>query len=131
MPYILLQPIIFPFKESETGGELQQLGIWNALAAIFQEWSLMVAIDLQQKLQSVKCGDSEDVHTHFEKLANTREQLASMGVSLSNTKYANTLFGLLPTVYDPTISSITAPLKLTKKPINPEDVIALVTDEYN
>ena len=25
MPYILLQSIIFPFKESETGGELQQL----------------------------------------------------------------------------------------------------------
>ena len=82
-------------------------------------------------MQSVKCGDSEDVRTHFEKLANTREWLASMGVSLSDTKYANTLIGSLPTVYDPTISSITAASKLTKKPINPEDVIALVTDEYD
>ena len=106
-------------------------GVWDALAAIFQERSLMVAIDLRQKMQSVKCGDSEDVRTHFEKLANTRERLASMGVSLSDTEYANTLIGSLPTVYDPTISSITATSKLTKKPIDPEDVIALVTDEYD
>ena len=97
-------------------------GIWDALAAIFQEWSLMVAIDLRQKMQSVKCGDSEDVRTHFEKLANNRERLALMGVSLSDTEYANTLIGSLPTVYDPTISSITAASKLMKKPIDPEDV---------
>jgi len=90
-------------------------GIWDALASIFQEQSLMVAIDLRQKMQSVKCGDSEDVRTHFEKLANTRERLASMGVSLSNTEYANFLIGSLPTVYDSTISSITAAAKLTKK----------------
>ena len=106
-------------------------GVWDTLVAIFQERLLMVAIDLQQKMQSVKCGDSEDVRTHFEKLANTREQLASMGVSLSDTEYANTLIGSLPTVYDPTISSITAASKLTKKPIDPEDIIALVTDEYD
>ena len=93
-------------------------GVWGALAAIFQERSLMVAIDLRQKMQSVKCGDSEDVHTHFEKLANTRERLALMGVSLSDTECANTLIGSLPTVYDPTISSITAASKLTKKPID-------------
>ena len=30
MPYILLQPIIFPFKESETGGELRQLEKTNS-----------------------------------------------------------------------------------------------------
>ena len=106
-------------------------GIWDALSAIFQERSLMVAIDLQQKLQSVKCGDSEDVCTYFEKLANTRERLASMGVSISDTEYNNTLIGSLPTVYDPTISSITTAAKLTKKPIDPEDVIALVTDKYD
>ena len=106
-------------------------GIWDALVAIFQEWSLMVAIDLRQKMQSIKCGDSEDVRTHFEKLTNTREWLALMGVSLSDTEYANTLICSLPTVYDPTISSITAVSKLTKKPINPEDVIVLVTDKYD
>jgi transposase InsO family protein len=106
-------------------------GIWDALASIFQERSLMVAIDLRQKMQSVKCGDSEDVRTHFEKLANTRERLASMGVSLSDAEYANILIGSLPIVYDPTISSITAAAKLTKKPIDPDDVIVLVTDEYD
>jgi len=82
-------------------------------------------------MQSVKCGDSEDVCTHFEKLANTREQLASMGVSLSDTEYTNFLIGSLPTVYDSTISSITTAVKLTKKPINSDDIIILVTDEYN
>lgn len=87
-------------------------GIWDALASIFQERSLMVAID-------------------FEKLANTRERLASMGVSLPDTEYANILIGSLPAIYDPSISSITAAAKLTKKPIDPDDVITLVTDEYD
>jgi len=54
-----------------------------------------------------------------------------MGVSLSNTEYANFLIGSLPTVYDSTISSITAAAKLTKKPIDSDDVIILGTDEYD
>ena len=37
----------------------------------------------------------------------------------------------LPTVYNPTISSITAALKFTKQPIDPKDIIALITDEYD
>ena len=45
----------------------------------------MVAIDLRLKLQNVKCAASEDVHVHFNKLADMHEHLASYGTN--NHKY--------------------------------------------
>src|ERR1700678_4359445 len=91
----------------------------------------MVAIDLRLKLQSIKCCDNEDVRTHFSKLAEMNERLASYGVTLTDHEYASILVGSLPSIYDPTLSSILAAAKLSKTALNPDTVISLITDDHD
>src|ERR1700678_2572448 len=91
----------------------------------------MVAIDLRLKLQSIKCGDNEDVRTHFSKLAEMNERLASYGVTLTDHEYASILVGSLPSIYDHTLSSILAAAKLSKTALNPDTVISLITDDHD
>ncbi|PPQ88056.1 hypothetical protein CVT25_013688 [Psilocybe cyanescens] len=94
--------------------------IWDTIADIFETCSTMVAIDLRLKLQNVKCGDAEDVHTHFDKLADMKECLASCGVDLEDHEYASILIGSLPSIYNSTLSSILASAKLRKTTLDPD-----------
>ena len=45
--------------------------IWDAVLQIFEGYSLMVAINLRQKMQNVTCGASDNVHTHFDNVRAT------------------------------------------------------------
>src|ERR1700678_195681 len=105
--------------------------VWDAVTEIFEDRSTMVAIDLRLKLQSIKCGENEDVRTHFSKLAEMNERLASYGVTLTDHEYASILVGSLPSIYDPTLSSILAAAKLSKTALNPDTVISLITDDHD
>jgi hypothetical protein len=91
----------------------------------------MVAINLRQKLQNVSCGASDDVRTHFDKLAEMNEKLSSIGVTLEDHEYASILIGSLPPIYEPTISSILAAAKLSKNLLDPDTVISLITDDFD
>jgi len=105
--------------------------VWDTVVQIFKGRSLMVVINLRQKMQDVSCGASDDVHTHFDKLADMNEKLSSIGVTLEDHKYASILIGSLPAIYEPTISSILAAAKLGKTPLDPDTVVSLITDDYN
>ncbi|KAJ3489198.1 hypothetical protein NLJ89_g11551 [Agrocybe chaxingu] len=105
--------------------------VWDALTEIFENRSLTVAIDLRHQMQTIKCGKHEDVRTHFAKLANMNERLSSMGITFSDHEYATILIGSLPRIYDPTISSILAAAKLSKKPLDPDTVTSLIQDDFD
>ena len=105
--------------------------VWDAITDIFEDWSTMVAIDLRLKLQNIKCGENEDVRTHFAKLTEMNECLASYSVTLSEHEYASILVGSLPSTYDPTLSSILAAAKLNRTTLDPDTVTSLVTDDYD
>ncbi len=60
-----------------------------------------------QKLQNTRCGDDDDVRTHFVKLANFREQLAAMGQSIPDQQYADILITSLPPCYNMHVCAIT------------------------
>jgi len=105
--------------------------VWDAIAQIFEGCSLMVAINLRQKMQNVSCGASDDVHTHFDKLADMNEKLSSIGVTLEDHEYELILIGSVPSIYEPTISSILTAAKLNKTPLDPDTVISLITNDFN
>ena len=105
--------------------------IWDAVAQIFERCSLMVAINLRQKMQNVSCGASNDVRTHFDKLADMNKKLSSIGVTIKDHEYASILIGSLPSIYKPTISFILAALKLSKTPLKPDTIISLITDDFD
>ena len=105
--------------------------VWDAIAQIFEGRSLMVVINLRQKMQNVSCGASDDVCTHFDKLADMNEKLSSISITIEHHKYALILIGSLPSIYEPTISSILAAAKLSKTPLDPDTVISLITDDFD
>ena len=105
--------------------------VWDAIAQIFKGRSLMVAINLRQKMQNVSCGAGNDVHTHFDKLADMNEKLSLIGITLEDHEYASILIGSLPSIYEPTISSILTAAKLSKSTLDPDTVVSLITDDFD
>ncbi len=105
--------------------------VWDELKKIFEGRTRNLLIDLGRKLQNTKCGEDDDIHAHFESLANFREQLAAMGQTISNDQYTNTLMSSLPSSYDANISIITTNADMSSTPITPTTVIRIITDEYD
>ncbi|KIM63847.1 hypothetical protein SCLCIDRAFT_80398, partial [Scleroderma citrinum Foug A] len=62
--------------------------IWNTLSDEFQNHSHVVAIELRQKLQDLRCADKGDLRAHFDKMITLREELASLGHSISSDDFA-------------------------------------------
>ena len=47
--------------------------IWDALAKIFEDHSMMVAIDFRLKMQAKHCRDGDDIQAHFKKMQSMKE----------------------------------------------------------
>ena len=105
--------------------------VWGAVVEIFEGRSYMLVVDLKKKMQGIRCGDNDNVRTHFDKLAEMYERLSSMGTTLEAPEYTSTIISSLPSIYDPTISSIIAAASLAQKKPDPETIIKLVTDDYD
>jgi len=105
--------------------------VWDAVGEIFEGRSLMVAIDLRQKMQNLRCGENDNAQTHFDTLCDMNEHLPSMGVTLADHKFSSIIITSLPPIYDPTISSILASTRLSKTTLDPTTVITLITDNYD
>src|SRR5260370_36965657 len=62
-------------------------GLWDALKALYEGQTIIILVKLSQQLQSTHCSNEENVHKHFNKLANLHEQLAVMGKSIADNEY--------------------------------------------
>jgi hypothetical protein len=105
--------------------------VWTTVKAIYQTRSKMITVDLSKKLQSARLGNEDDAHTHFTWLVDLQEQLASMGKTLDNNEFASILLGSLPTAYVPTIGGINVAADSTGNAITSDQVICLISDEYD
>jgi hypothetical protein len=105
--------------------------VWDMLKAIFKGRSSLISVNLGQHLQSTKCSEDDSICDHFAKLTDMRKQLASMGKTISDTKYTSILMGSLPKSYSQTLSAIAATSKITGTAVTPSVVISLATDKYD
>ena len=105
--------------------------VWELLKKVFEGRTRNLLIDLGKKLQNTKCGEDEDIRAHFESLANFREQLASMGETISDESYTNALMSSLPSSYDSNVAMITTNADMSSTTITSETVIRILTDEYD
>ena len=69
--------------------------IWKALGDHFEKRSQMVAIDLRRCIQNQRCGDKDDIVTHFTMLCTMREDLAAMGQKLEDSDFYAIVMGSL------------------------------------
>ena len=104
--------------------------IWDKLKALFEGKLRVWMIDVGRKFQNTRCGEDDDVHVHFEKLADLKERLAALGRTVSDDEYVSVLIGSLPPSYDPTINALTTSCDVNNKDITPAIVIRIATNEH-
>ena len=104
---------------------------WDALKNDFQKRSKMITIELQKRLQDTRCTETGNIRTHFDNIRTMREELASLGTTLSDPDFVATILGSLPKSYDQFLSAITATASVLKKELEPEDLIQAIIDEYD
>ena len=112
-------------------GSANAKSVWDELKTIFEGRTRNLLIDLGRKLQNTRCGEDDDVHAHFEALANFCKQLAAMGQTISDEQYTNILMSSLPSSYDANISIITTNADMNSTTITPTTIIRIITDKYD
>ena len=89
----------------------------------------MITVDMHQKLQSEKCNKHGDVRMHLIKLQTMREDLASMGGSISDEDFTSIILGSIPLSYDTYIAAITAMSSLLSQTLSPTNLIDAIRDK--
>ena len=87
--------------------------IWDALKALFEGRTQMIVVDLCRQIQLLKCGEDNNVCTHFDDIANLHKQLAAMGKTILDDEYASILLGSIPSNFEAVISSMSTHVALT------------------
>ena len=65
-------------------------------------------IELRKRLQDTRCTETENIRAHFDNIRTLREELASLGTTLSDPDFTATVLGSLPKSYDQFLSAVTA-----------------------
>ena len=112
-------------------GSMRTKDVWDVLKALFEGRTQMIVVDLCRQIQSLKCGEDDNVRTHFDNIANLHKQLATMGKTIPDDEYALILLGSFPSNFESVISSMSTHVALTNTTLTPDMVIRLITDEYD
>src|SRR6266403_307524 len=103
---------------------------WIILKRVYEDRSKALVADVMRRFRNRRCEEKESVRSHFETLAELREQLAAMGKTIGDDDYTDTLLASLPASYDGAVSSISASARLGSKTLTAEIFEQLIIDEY-
>ncbi|KAG6327849.1 hypothetical protein ID866_11240 [Astraeus odoratus] len=105
--------------------------IFGHLAKLFQKRSRVVAVEILRKMQNLRCREKDDVRSHFDKLRNLREQLASMDQAPTDDSFTAIVISSLPLSYQPQIGAVMALAKVTGMTITSSTLMETVLDAYD
>ena len=111
--------------------ETSAYAIWKALGNEFENRSRVVAIEMRRKLQEQRCAEKGDVRAHFDKMITLREELASLGHSVSSDDFCAMLLSSVPMSYESTISAMTTLARITGLDLTPEVILTTLIDDYD
>jgi hypothetical protein len=86
---------------------------------------------LERRLFNKRCGDNEDVRSHFEKLCDLRSQLVCLGKNLSDNEFSYILLTSFPASYDACIAPLNITVKIIQNDLDPFVVMSAITDFYD
>src|SRR5271168_228940 len=104
---------------------------WDTLKTDFEKRSKMITVDLRKRLYDIRCTENGNIRTHFDNIRNMREELASLGTTLSEPDFSAIILGSLPKSYDQFISAVTATASVLKQELKPEDLMQTIIDEFD
>jgi gag-polypeptide of LTR copia-type len=111
-------------------GGVNAMAVWDELKT-FEGRTEMIVVELGRKLQSTHCEEDENVRSHFDRLADLREQLSAMGKTITEEEYSSILLGSLPPSYEMVVNVITAAAGISGNDITPAIVTRLALDEFD
>ena len=111
-------------------GKGSAYNIWTELGKHFEKRSKMVSIDLRRRIQETKCADKGDINEHLATLRTMRENLASMGETLSDVDFYSIIMGSLPASYDQYLSALNATSSVLGKQLSADDLMLTITEEF-
>ena len=129
---IIRQAIVSTIPDSlflEVRNYETELEMWNAVKKKREKKSRMVTVDMRCKLQAEKCPESRDMRAHLHKLQAMREDLASIGGSISDEDFTSIILSSIPQSYDSYIAAIMATSSLLDKTLSPTNLIDAICDE--
>ena len=103
---------------------------WEALRKLYEEKSRALVADLIRRFRNKRCEEGGNVRSHFEELADLREQLAGIGRKVDDEDYTDTLLASLPASYDGACTAISASAKLGSTKLTSDILQQLILDEY-
>jgi hypothetical protein len=77
-----------------------------------------------------RCGEMDNVHTHFDQLADLCEQLTTMGKEIDDINYMDILLASLPPSYETACTAINMSTHMSKQKLMPDIVLQFITDKY-
>jgi hypothetical protein len=103
---------------------------WDTLKRVYEDRSKALVADIIRRFRNKRCEEAKSVRTHFESLADLREQLVAMGKAVGDEDYTDTLLASLPPSYDSAVSSISASAHLSTVTLTAEIFEQLIIDEF-
>ena len=114
--------------------EIQNLAtakeIWEVVCAKHEMKAFIVKVDMWCWMYEMRCKDELNVHTHFETLMSTQEQLAGMNATLTDNDLVTVILGSLHKSYHSLINAITMSATHAKVKLEPEHVVRMLVDEF-
>jgi len=126
----VIGPSVPPTAFARIKGQKTVKGAWETLKRIYEEKTRGLATDLMRRFRNTRCGENDSVHTHFEHMANVREQLAAMGKAISDDDYTDILLTSLPRSYDQSCTSISNSTRVSGQPLTADDLEAMILAEF-
>ena len=144
----LAQHILLSTTSTRLGAKIKDMtsaeDMWKVVKDDATKKSTLYLLDAEEQLQSMKLNDDEDskshlmeLKQHFQTMMQRRDNLITMGSTMSDTRFNIIIMSSLPDSYRPTLQTITAAERASKlsgsssqtQQMKPDDLIAFIIEE--
>jgi len=103
---------------------------WDILRSAYEDCMAMLISDRMKAFRNTKCLEGGNIRTHFHQLTVLCDQLTSLGQTITDRNYLDTLLASIPRSFEGLISSLNRASFLTKTKITADSFRAFLLDEY-
>ena len=103
--------------------------LWKKLISIFEGKGDMVQADMLMKLHNMMCTEDGDVRAHISDMVEIKEELAGIGVPVTDAQFVANICKSLPSSYQPLLTSMSTAIHLARTPFTSDMLIQTVLKE--
>jgi hypothetical protein len=105
-------------------------GAWDILKSTYKDHTAVLVVDHIKAFWDSKCKEGGNIQAHFHQLTHLHNQLASLGQTITDQDYLDTMIVTIPCSYRSSISMLSSASFLTKTKITADSFKAFLLDEY-